>query len=339
MTKARPRRDRERPLRVLHSLAAPNGTTRYVDHMAGSATPSVETVFYTSRTALLGRYDVFHVHWPELLVRGGAKQRWLARALLLRLRISRRPIVRTLHNVEPHEGSSADEAKLISRFDDETTLFIRLNPATPVPPGALVRDIPHPDYRTAYADLVVADRVPGRLAYVGLIRPYKNVAGLLDAFAVIDRADLSLSVSGNPSPALRDDIERRAALDPRVSLTLGFVPDADIVRDVTSAELIVLPYSQMHNSGILLVALSLGRPALVPASPSNQALADEVGDGWVLQYEGELMPSVLAQALDDARRTADLAPPRLDGRSWPAVGALHEQAYRDALTAARMGRR
>ena len=329
----------ERPLRVLHSVSAPDGTTKYADQMKGSAPAGVQPVFFSWRRALTGRYDVLHVHWPELLLRGGRGRALLTRALLARLRVTRRPLVRTLHNVEPHEASSAAEARMLGRIDDATTAFIRMNPATPVRPDWAVYDIPHSDYRTAFAEYRPADRIPGRFAYVGLIRPYKNVSGLLRAFAGLEDGSLSLSVSGKPTPALVDEIEGLAAADPRVVLSLAFVPDADMVRDVTAAELVVLPYLEMHNSGILLVALSLGRPALVPRSASNEAMAAEVGHEWVIQYDGDLTPDVLASGLADARRTIDQAPPRLENRSWEAVGARHETTYRDALRLARGSRR
>lgn len=330
--------DRPRPVKVLHSLAPPSGETKYADHMKGAAPPSVETLFFSWSFAFMGRYDVFHVHWPELLLRGGLWRLILTYALLLRLRLSRRPLVRTLHNIEPHEAASPTEARALRRVDDATSLFIRMNPTTPVHDDWVVADIPHSDYRAAFADLPTDDRIPGRFAYVGLIRPYKNVDGLLDAFAELDDPSLSLSISGQPAPAQREDIERRVERDGRVTARLAMVSDAEMVRSVTAAELVVLPYRKMHNSGVLLVALSLGRPALVPRTPSNQAMADEVGEGWVLQYDGDISPEVLAWGLAQARRVPELEPPRLEGRSWPTVGALHERAYREAIRLARSPR-
>ena len=51
--------------------------------------PDVEVQYFSWRTALLGRYDVFHVHWPEVLVRGRTRWRAMARSLLFVLVLAR----------------------------------------------------------------------------------------------------------------------------------------------------------------------------------------------------------------------------------------------------------
>lgn len=72
-----------------------------------------------------------------------------------------------------------------------------------------------------------------------------------------------------------------------------YVDDPTLAREVSSAELVVLPYRDMHNSGTLLLALSLARPVLVPRTPNNVAVAAEVGPGWIFMYDGELDAGVI----------------------------------------------
>ena len=59
-----------RRIAVQHSLAPPDGRTKYVDQIVDGAAPDVRIRYFSWRAALLGRYDVFHVHWPELMIRG-----------------------------------------------------------------------------------------------------------------------------------------------------------------------------------------------------------------------------------------------------------------------------
>jgi len=108
---------------------------------------------------------------------------------------------------------------------------------------------------------------------------------------------------------------------------------------VTGAAVVVLPYTEMHNSGAALMALSLDRPVLVPDNPVTRDLGTEVGDGWVLRYGGELTPERLLEAAAEAARLAPGDRPDLGSRDWHHAGAQHLAAYRRAVTLTRPGRR
>src|SRR3712207_2143920 len=129
-------------------------------------------------------------------------------------------------------------------------------------------------------------------------------------------------------PILGAELAAAAAADPRVSVSLGFLADDDLVAEVTAAELVVLPYREMHNSGGTLAALSLDRPVLVPDNPVNEQLAAEVGPGWVHRYAGELTAGHLVDAVTALRAAPPAAPPDLSGRDWDRVGEAHAAAYR-----------
>lgn len=320
---------------MLHSLDQVRDTTNpYLVLLVRSLPDEVESLFFSWRTAVLGRYDVLHVHWPEhLLGAGGA--RGLARraafaAVLVRVRLTRRGVVRTLHNIRPHEGRGGIDAILLRGFDAVTTGTVVLQPSPVPPPGRFVVQIPHGHYRPWFAGLPSATRVEGRLLFFGQIRGYKGVPELLEAFAAVG-AGASLVVCGQPQDgALARDLTDRAARDPRVSLRLGHVADADLSVEVGRAQLVVLPYKEMHNSGAVLLALSLDRPVLVPRSGHSRALAQEVGAGWVLEYDGPLTAEVLRSALAQARSAVRSERPDLDGREWGGIGDAHAEVYRRA---------
>jgi beta-1,4-mannosyltransferase len=80
----------------------------------------------------------------------------------------------------------------------------------------------------------------------------------------------------------------------------------------------------MHNSGALILALSLRRPALVPRTPTTEALSAEVGEGWIHLYDGDLNAADLAIAL---HAQAPTTPPDLTARDWFAIGEQHVRAY------------
>lgn len=330
----------EAPITVLESFPSPRPTTNpYITqlHRALVAEPGVEVVTFTWRDALTGTYDVFHTHWPEILVDGHsplkkAVRQALFAGLLVRLRLTRTPVVRTMHNLELPSGLTRRQTWLLRRLDRLVTRRIVLNETTEAG-GAATSLVLHGDYRDWFADEPTLAVVPGRVAFVGLIRRYKNVGALIDAFrALPEELASELRVCGRPSSAaLLDELRAAAAGDGRVTIVPEFLDDERLAAEIHEAELVVLPYREMHNSGTALLALSLGRPVLVPRNPTTSALADEVGPEWVQRYDGDFDATALADALTSIRSARlDGRLPDLSLRSWSTAASAHLAAFRAA---------
>lgn len=331
----------DKPVTVLQSFPAPRPTSvnpytlLLAEHLR--ATPGITVLNFSWRTALLARYDVFHAHWPEILVDGHSPLKKLVRqvftvALLTRLRMTRTPIVRTVHNLELPRGISRRERWLLGAFDRQTTLRIRLNTTTPLPDGEPSATIPQGHYRDWFADYPKREAVAGQFGYVGRIRQYKGVENLVEAFRQTAGSDLRLRVGGYPSsPELADTVTRLAGGDPRIELTLGFISDAQFVDIATSSQLVVLPYRLMHNSAAAVTVLSLDCPVLVPKNEVNELLSAEVGTGWVYSFEGDLTAETLEHTLQLVNRDSDRRQPEFGERDWTTVAAAHADAYRRAI--------
>ncbi len=332
-------------IRVMQSLGAPRPTTNPYNKMLDEALGSTEGLThlrFSWATALFGRYDAFHWHWPEAKLHGST---WwkstgkflLTTALVLRHRLSRRiAVVRTVHNIELPDDN-APRLWLLRFIDRHTDYRIVINETTPLPPGTPHSLILHGDYRGWYAEFPFAERVRGQLGSFGGIRRYKGLEGFIDAYAEAVAAEpaLSLRIGGRPStPELGDDLRTRTADLPGVDLHLDFLSDAELVQLATSSELIVLAYRFMHNSGSVLAALSMDRPVLVPRNEANEALGREVGQEWVLMYDGDLDAPTIVEAWRAA--TALTGSPDLSRRDWTDAGRAHADAF---LLAIRMKRR
>lgn len=327
-------------VRVMQSLGVPRPTTnpynKMLDEALGS-TPGLKHLRFSWKTALFGRYDAFHWHWPEAKMHGSswwksAGKFALTAALVMRHRLSRRiAVVRTVHNIELPDDTPA-RLRLLRFIERHTDYRIVINETTPLPAGAPHSLILHGHYRDWYAAFPSAERVPGRLGSFGGIRRYKGLEGFIDAYAeaVVVEPGLSLRIGGRPStPELGDDLRARTADLPGVELQLDFLSDAELVQLATSSELIVLAYRFMHNSGSVLAALSMARPVLVPRNEANEALAREVGAEWVRMYDDDLD----APAIVDAWRTASAltGSPDLSRREWADAGRAHADAFRAAV--------
>lgn len=327
-------------IRVMQSLGAPRPTTNPYNKMLDEAlgtTEGLEHLRFSWKTALFGRYDAFHWHWPEAKLHGST---WwkstgkflLTAALVARHRLSRRiAVVRTVHNIELPDDN-APRLWLLRSIDRHTDYRIVINETTPLPPGTPHSLILHGHYRDWYAAFPSAERVPGRLGSFGGVRRYKGLEGFIDAYAeaVTIEPTLSLKIGGRPStPELGDDLRERTSGLPAVELHLDFLSDAELVQLATSSELIVLAYRFMHNSGSVLAALSMARPVLVPRNEANEALAREVGAEWVLLYDGDLDAAAVVEAWRAASTLTGA--PDLSRREWADAGRAHRDAFREGV--------
>ena len=333
-----------RPFTVLQSFPEPRPTTNPYVVMLRTALddlPGVRVLTFSWRRALTARYDVFHVHWPEILVDGHGPVKRLARQVLvvlflLRLRLTRTPLVRTVHNLELPQGLTRRQTLLLRWAQRWTTLRIRVNETTELGDHPPVATVVHGHYRDWYTGHPRESSRAGRLAFVGQVRRYKGVDRLVEAFRTVDDAALQLRIAGRPtSEELAGELRTSAAADPRISLSLDFLTDAELVAEVTAAELVVLPYREMHNSGGALAALSLDRPVLVPDNLVNRRLAEEVGPGWVHTFDGPLTGSALVEAVSALRAAPPTGRPDLSRREWDDAGRAHLAAYRRAVEALR----
>ncbi|MFD2027828.1 glycosyltransferase [Promicromonospora aerolata] len=325
-------------IRVLHVLPAPNGTTQYVDQMIGAAAPEIVIRTFSWPRAVFGAYDVLHVHWPELLVR---QRTWVGRlvdvalayTLLLRLELTETPVVRTAHDATSHESRHRLVRSVLATLDRRAALWIRLDPTTSLPPGVRSVTIPHGHYRSVFPPDPGSRAEPGRLVLFGQIRRNAGIERLLDVFRAVNDPVMRLTVVGTSlDPTLADRVGAVAAADYRIEARLGPVPDDVLAGEVRRAELVVLPSLETHGSGAALLALSLDRPVLVPRSAATDALAREVGEGWVIMFDRVLQPADLLRAVAVARMTRERGRrPHLGARDWEQVGRRHAEAYRKVV--------
>ncbi|GGR48687.1 GT2 family glycosyltransferase [Nocardioides luteus] len=334
---------RTRPLRVMESVPALRATTNpYIVQLVERLRErdDTEVLLFGFRRAILGRYDVYHVHWPELLMSARTPLRRLARRLLatafvMRLLVTRTPVVRTWHNLQRPAGLSRWDHLLLDRLERRTRHVIRLTDQTAPPLEVATSTIVHAHYRDWFARIEPAFEAavnPRRALYFGLIKPYKGVEQLLEVVADSPEADLDVRIVGSPAdPALADQVRSAVAADPRLSADLTYADDATLAAEIGAAALVVLPYKAMHNSGALLLALSLDTPVLAPDNEVNRLLAEEVGEGWLHLFDSPLTIDDLERALKAIEAHPPIGRPNLSTRDWPESAAAHAAAFRSAL--------
>jgi glycosyltransferase involved in cell wall biosynthesis len=140
--------------------------------------------------------------------------------------------------------------------------------------NAIVRVMQHGPYHHVVASSAaragVREDSPFRLLYFGVIRPYKGVEDLVEAFSMLDRQQASqfrLSVVGETWEGCTA-ADRAIARSPHADLIERvdrYVSDEELAEYVAQADAIVLPYHRSSLSGPLFIAMTAGVPTVVTA--------------------------------------------------------------------------
>lgn len=184
------------------------------------------------------------------------------------------------------------------------------------------------------------------ILYFGRIRPYKGIEYLVAAFRqlVERRSDYRLIVAGEPkkgSETYLHEIQETLAKNfkpGQIISRIRFIPDADMELYLKAADVLVLPYKDIFQSGVLFLAYSYGLPVI----------ATDVGSFREEIVEGETgflcRPGDVADLADTLEkyfasdlyrglhtRRAEIKEYARRVHSWDAVANLTLKAYEQSL--------
>jgi glycosyltransferase involved in cell wall biosynthesis len=156
---------------------------------------------------------------------------------------------------------------------------------------------------------------------LGSLKPYKRVDRLLDAFARVGRADVALVVAGSVrDERLGSAVRAAAETDGRIVPLLQLVPEERVGELYGACDAAVFARDDGWTSGSLVLALSQGLPAIVPALPAYLDLigGDEAGWSYAAGSTDGLRAALEAAAGDPeaARRKGKAARARAERLSW-----------------------
>ena len=173
------------------------------------------------------------------------------------------------------------------------------------------------------------------ILWFGVLRPYKGVDVLLDAFRELDGAELW--IVGRPWMPVEPLRRAAAAAHGTVRFVERFITDPEIPAYFRRADLVVLPYRRIDQSGVLYTSLAFGK-AMV--------LSDVGGFGEIGREHGAARlvppgdPAALHDALaslvgDPAEREAlgaRAAAAAATHFSWEEIGRRTLSLYRELVT-------
>lgn len=212
-------------------------------------------------------------------------------------------------NVIPHEKKPGDRAmtKYFFRFVD---YFVVLSKSVrddllKINPEAKNKFLHHPVYsnfgelvdKTAarkFLKLPVEERL---IIFFGFIRDYKGLDVLLGAMAMLKEKNIKLIVAGefySNKDKYRKIIEQFKLSD-HLYLFTDFIPTPEVKYYFSASDLVILPYRDATQSGIVQIAMNFHKPVI---ATNVGGLAEVISDsqtGYIVEKEN---PKVLADAIE-----------------------------------------
>jgi glycosyltransferase involved in cell wall biosynthesis len=315
-----------RELFYRHALGAPGGRLRAASKLVEHV-PDMLRYRHHARAA-----DVVHFQWLPVQV------------VDARLLPAGRPLVLTSHDVlprEPRPGQLAAQRRLYDRFDaivvhsehGRSRLVDELGVE-----GARVHVIPH----GVFTHLVPTPKTPAVqnntpvVLMFGLMRPYKGIDVLLRAWRGVDGQapieDAELCIAGLPK---MDISALQAAAPANVRFDPHFVTDEELPAYFERADLVVLPYLQADQSGVLFTALAFGKPLLLSDVGGFPEMADTGAARIVPAGDAHALGQALRELLHDTAALTEMcvkARAAAHGRySWETSARAHVELYEQLM--------
>jgi D-inositol-3-phosphate glycosyltransferase len=325
---------------------------------AGFVTKATRVLRYYARLiryAATAKPTIFHILWNN-------KFEYFDRTvLMLYYKALGKKIVFTAHNVNAGVRDSNDSRlnrlTLRIQYGLADHIFVHTEPMK----RELVEDLGVRETRATVIPFGINNAVPNThltpsgakkrlgiregdraILFFGSIAPYKGLEYLIAAYrqALAGRDDYRLIVAGRPKKnceeywrgireALRDDVQAG-----RVLLRADYIPNDETEVYFKAADVLVLPYKHIYQSGVLFLGQSFGLPVLAADVGSLKNEVVEAKTGFVFRPEDPVdmaraieryFTSDLFRNLD--RRRKDISDWARERHSWDIVVQMTINVY------------
>ena len=306
--------------------------------------------------------DVLHLDWHHDWYRGINGFTQLMKRLMYQhgLRAcSRLPVVWTAHNLESHDTADVHlDHTMTQRLIDVCRGIIVMSDASEallrskyhVSDTTAVQKVYHGHYIDCYKNEIKRSTARERLEIgeeefvyltLGSIRPYKGHVELIRAFRSIATNSERLVIAGSATDgAYLTQLQKLIAEQHngqgkgKIDLHAHQIPDDDLQLYFNAADVCVLPFQNILNSGSLLLAMSFGKPVVAAAIGSIPEVAHP--ESYV-GYDPST-PEGLRDALGTARQKSKKTSPQ-EGivdftrkkYDWHSVGIQLQDYYLELL--------
>ena len=303
------------------------------------------------------KVDVLHIHaLPRLRLSPVHVGRYiLCYWRLDRLRKRGTRLVWTVHNFHNHESNyrliEGSVARHFSLRMDSLIVHGRkakqiIESNWNVDPRRRIHIIPHGHFIDSYRNDVSPEAARASLGlsasdlvflFVGLIRPYKGVVDMVEAFRACADSNSRLVIAGRPvGEKIRNEVERSIQGDSRIRFVPEHVNDDDVQKYMNACDVVVLPYKRILTSGVAALGMSFGKPCVAPRAGCITDMLDEQGAVFFdPSIDGDLERAMreISACRQKLKAMGDYNLRRVASWDWASIGRATAAVYEQCIAA------
>jgi beta-1,4-mannosyltransferase len=303
-------------------------------------------------------YKIFHIHWfflfkiPKLdFAIFNIIMKYYCVTIMYFSRIIGYKLVWTVHETISHSAKTKRDVS-ISRYISQRTSniadakIIHSNIAiNEMLENGLNIDntfvIPHGSYIDVYPKSITRDQARVKLGvkpneimilFFGLIRPYKGVDKLIEAYSRLSSKNIRLVIAGRciDSTIHKKIVSLRKTI--KFDFYDGHIVDDDVAIYFNASDIVCLPFNKITTSGSVLLALSFGKPIVAPRIGDLINLPSNIGFLYDPTKTNSLLDS-LSEAVSSKqlKSKSESASRYANTLSWDKIAKITLDVYRKVL--------
>lgn len=257
-------------------------------------------------------------------------------------------IVATIHDIDSFDKKAISFIeksclKLINGIivHNETSLKMLMGKLKIEVPNAI---IPHGNYLPFINTIEIKERLNEKLSilFFGQIKKVKGLDILLNAVKIVldSGYNLELVIAGKPWKSDLEEYENlieKLGISNSVKTKFNYIPDSEVSAYYNDADIVILPYRTIYQSGVLLLTLSYGKPVICSDLQAFQEVIVDGVNGLLFQTENAFD---LAEKIIDVIQNPNLLntiklnsiKTIKEDYDWGKIGAKTSQFYKDVLS-------
>ncbi len=237
--------------------------------------------------------EIIHFQWLPFLEVSSIERIFLR---LIKSASSKSKFWLTVHNIYPHNSSECSRVKyksrfaLVEKFFNKFILHLQISKAEFCHEFRIEENrckvIPHGVFEPENLKIKPYNRNEKlRLIMYGNQSYYKGADILVDAIALLPKEiqnQISTTIVGKTSNEYLD-LLRNKAKGVDIDIIPEFVSDEKLNQMILESDVIVLPYREISQSGVLLLALFFERPIICSDLPSFRETLSSISDDYFFE--------------------------------------------------------
>lgn len=210
----------------------------------------------------------------------------------------RTKLVLTIHDVLPHDLKPENKENYCNRYRKVASIFDEYMVHTESCkfdvinylklPEHKINIAYHPIFKSSFVrDIKKIDNIksPIKMIMFGLQTPYKGTDVLIDALNFLPEdysKRFELTIAGTIREDYLSELKNKSG-DLKINWFPYFVPEKDLDEMINNAEIIVLPYRSISQSGVLLLSLYFHKIIVTSDLPTFKESLDGYEENWFFE--------------------------------------------------------